>query len=361
MSVGYAVIGCGRVAPNHVDGIRASGLGTLLWVCDVDDAVAAAFAAEHRAPRWTADIHDVLNDPAVTAVSIAVDHGRHAEIVEAVLRVGKHVLVEKPLALSVPEAERLVALAADRDRVLSVVSQHCYDPVVVAVRQWLADGLLGTLLFAQISLEANREAEYYSQSYWRGTWAGEGGSALVNQGYHCLDVSRRLLGDLTVHAAVATSRALGGVIETEDTMSALLSAGAVPVTLNVTVGSATLWRTRIDVVGSDGAVTLDLDHPGTLHRAVGRAVEPAAADLQTVDEDVPVAGESYYGISHRRQIADFLAAVACGNPMQTDGRDGIAMVSLLQQIYAAARRPMTPPAPTGSFTYAERRQEIRTP
>ncbi|MFV2013627.1 MULTISPECIES: Gfo/Idh/MocA family protein [unclassified Micromonospora] len=338
MSIGYAIIGCGRVAPNHVDGVRASDGGTLLWACDVDDVAAKSFAAEHGIPHWTADAADMLNDPDVTAVSIATDHGRHAELAEAALRAGKHVLVEKPLALSAADARRLVALAAEHDRVLSVVSQHRYDPVVRAVRQWLADGLLGTLLFAQVCLEAQREPDYYAQSYWRGTWAGEGGSALVNQGYHCLDVSRGLLGDMTVHAAVATRAVLGDVIETEDTMSALLSAGGVPITLNVTVGSATLWRTRIDIVGSAGAVTLDLDHPGTLHRGTGEAVEVAAARLPISDGDEPVPGTSYYGISHRSQIADFLTAVVGGHAMETDGHDGMAMVSLLEQLYNACHR-----------------------
>lgn len=338
MTTGYAIIGCGRVAPNHVDGVRASGSADLLWACDLDAHLAKSFATDHGIPNWTTELDQVLGDPTVTAVSVAVDHRGHAPVVAAALRAGKHVLVEKPLALSVGDAHSLVALAAERRRVLSVVSQHRYDPVVVAVKEWLAAGLLGAPLFAQVSLEASRDKAYYRDSYWRGTWSGEGGSALVNQGYHCLDVARYLLGDLTVHAAVAGRTVHGDVIETEDTLSALLAAGKVPVTLHVTVGTSELWRTRFDVVGPLGAITFDLDHPGTLHRAVGAAaLERAAAELETHDAGASSAGIDYYGISHRRQIADFLTAIAAGGTTRTDGRDAAAMVALLQDIYAAAK------------------------
>lgn len=335
MSAGHAVIGCGRVAPNHADGVRAAN-GTLLWACDNDPLAAKSFAADHDIPRWSADAAEVLAEPQVTTVSIAVDHAQHARLAEAALRAGKHVLVEKPLALSVAQATDLAELADRTGLVLSVVSQHRYDPLVVAVRRWQDDGLFGELVSARVALEANREPAYYADSYWRGTLAGEGGSALINQGYHCLDVTRMLVGDLRVRAAVTSSAVLGTVIETEDTLSALLLAGSAPVSFDVTVAAATLWRTRIDLVGTAGAVTFDLDHPGTLHRATGRALEKAAAALPGTDTAQPVAGKSYYGMSHRRQIADFLAAAEGGSPMRTGPQDGVAMVSLLRALYASA-------------------------
>jgi predicted dehydrogenase len=336
--VGYAIIGCGRVAPNHVDGARATGEAEVRWACDADESAAKVFAGQFTIPRWTTDLDEVLRDPAVAAVSVAVDHRQHAGVTRAALRAGKHVLVEKPLALSIPDAEALVSLAVSAGRTLAVVSQHRYDPVVVAVRRWLRDGLLGTLLYGQVSLEANRELDYYTGSYWRGTWSGEGGSALINQGYHCLDVTRHLLGPMTVRAAVATRSVLGEVIETEDTLSALMTAEGVPVTVNVTVGSALVWRTRIELVGNRGAVTFDLDHPGTLHRAEGdpELERRAARDLHRPGAAEPVPGVDYYGISHRQQIAAFIYATRTGAPIDTDGRDAVAMVSLLADIYEAA-------------------------
>ncbi|WP_049569182.1 Gfo/Idh/MocA family protein [Nonomuraea sp. SBT364] len=330
----HAIVGCGRVAPNHADGFGALTHGELAWACDRDLATARAFAAAHGVGAATDSVERVLRDPSVTSVSVAVDHAGHHRLAARALLAGKHVLVEKPLALSKEDGEQLVKLAEERGLVLSVVSQHRYDPLVVAVRRWVGQGLLGTLLYAQVSLEASRTADYYSDSYWRGTWAGEGGSALVNQGYHCLDVTRSLLGPLEVRAAIAGRARLGEVIETEDTLSALLLAGATPVTLNVTVGSATLWRTRLELVGSAGSVCLDLDHPSTLHRATG-AVATVEHPAETME---PAPGIGYYGVSHRRQIANFAAAITSGEPLVADARSGVGMVELLQQIYRATGR-----------------------
>src|SRR6266536_1276854 len=147
----HAIIGCGRVAPNHVEGFRSLGNGELRWACDRDSDTAKSFAAANDIPNATSSVADVLADREVLSVSVAVDHAQHAPLVDEALRAGKHVLVEKPMALSRREAERLVELAADKGLVLSVVSQHRYDPLVGTVRRWLDDELLGRLLYAQIS------------------------------------------------------------------------------------------------------------------------------------------------------------------------------------------------------------------
>jgi UDP-N-acetyl-2-amino-2-deoxyglucuronate dehydrogenase len=335
----HAIIGCGRVGPNHVDGFRALDDYDVAWACDRDASRVRAFADAHAIRRSTTSLDEVLADPGLTSVSVTVDHAQHAEIAERALLAGKHVLVEKPLALTVTDAERLVKLAGDRGRVLAVVSQHRYDPVVRAVRDWIVEGLLGHLLYVQVSLEAHRAPDYYTDSYWRGTWHGEGGSALINQGYHCLDVARLLCGDLAVRAAVAADRALGHVIETEDTLSALLVAGDTPVTLNITVGSTTIWRTRIELVGDRGTVSFDIDHPGRVDRASGNpelARRAAALGRQAADEAPP--GIDYYGISHRRQIADFAAGVRDGTPPAAPADTGVGMVRLLTDLYAATAR-----------------------
>ncbi len=333
----HAIVGCGRVAPNHVDAFRALGDGwTVGWACDRDPDVAAGFAAAHGIPRVTPSVDDVLADPDVVSVTIAVDHAQHAALVERALRAGKHVLVEKPLALSTEEAERLLLTARECDRVLSVVSQHRYDPLVTGTAEWLKSGLLGRLLYVRSCLEASREESYYADSYWRGTWAGEGGSALVNQGYHCLDVTQAICGELTVVAAMGRAGELFNAMETEDTICALLSAGPVPVSFNVTVGSTVTWRTRLEFVGTQGTVELDLDHPGRLHRATGNPeLERRAAELDLATGEV-APGTDYYGISHRRQAADFASAIASGTAMSAGAEAGLAMVRLLGSLYGGA-------------------------
>jgi UDP-N-acetyl-2-amino-2-deoxyglucuronate dehydrogenase len=245
--------------------------------------------------------------------------------------------VEKPLALSGTDARLLARAAAEHGLVLSVVSQHVYDPLVEAVSGWLADGLLGRILYARAVLEAGRDQGYYTDSYWRGRWPGEGGSALINQGYHCLDVMRRLCGGLDVAGAVARAGDLYEGMRTENTISALFSADGVPATMTVTVGSTTMWRTRLELVGTAGTAEFDIDHPATLHRVSGGAELEKRAALErerAAAEEPP--GVDYYGVSHRRQMADFARAVTGGGPMACTPEDGIAMVDLLAGIYAAA-------------------------
>jgi len=341
--VQHGIIGCGRVAPNHVDGFRAAGRYDVGWACDRDARVLRDFALAHGIARTTERVEEMLNDPEVVSVSVALDHAQHAAVTEQALLAGKHVICEKPLALTMADAGRLVALAAGRNLVLSVISQHRYDPLVLAVRGWLRDGLLGSILYAQVSLAARREADYYRDSYWRGTWSGEGGSALVNQGYHVLDVTRFLLGELSVQAAVARTAVLDSVMETDDSFSALLTAGSLPVTLNITVAAMTVWRTRIELVGTHGCVEFDLDHPGTLHRVEGGLeLLKAAQYVRERPEEPPPPGVGYFGISHRRQIAAFVRAAMDGRPRE-DPQVGLGMVRLLGELYSATtfgdRRP----------------------
>lgn len=339
---GHAIIGCGRVAPNHVDGFSRVPGWAVTVACDPGDHV-EAFAREHGIPRVTRHVGDVLADDGVRSVSVAVDHASHAPLVEEALRAGKHVLVEKPFGLDPVASRRLSELATSHGLTLSAVSQHRYDPVVVGVRDWLARGLLGELVYVSASLQARREADYYVDSYWRGRLGGEGGSALINQGYHCLDAVRWLCGDLDVQAAAARTVALGSAIETEDTLCGLLTTRhGVPVTLAVTVASSSVWRTRIEVVGTEGTVTFDLDHPGRLHHWSGSAELVTLAEAESrrsLEEEPP--GAAYYGVSHRRQIADFCRSVTTGAPMRFDAAESVGTLETVLGLYARATATAT--------------------
>ncbi|WP_327004500.1 Gfo/Idh/MocA family oxidoreductase [Dactylosporangium sp. NBC_01737] len=340
----HAIIGCGRVAPNHVDGFGQLSGWSVDVACDRDPAV-ARFAAAHGIPRWTQSVRDVLEDPSVGSVSIAVDHAQHGPLVRQALQAGKHVLVEKPICLDRREARELVAFAADRGLVLSTVAQHRYDPLVLALRSWVREGLLGDLVYVTASLQARRTNEYYTGSYWRGRRTGEGGSALINQGYHCLDAIRWICGDLTVRDAMASARFLGDALETEDTIVGLLQAADVPVTLHVTVAGRVDWRTRLEVVGGDGTAVIDLDHPGTLHHCAGSADLLRRAELERArshEETAP--GIDYYGISHRRQIADFGRAVSTGAAMMVPAAAAADTLDTVLDLYDQAYASRVPAA-----------------
>jgi UDP-N-acetyl-2-amino-2-deoxyglucuronate dehydrogenase len=343
----HAIIGCGRVAPNHADGFRSLPGTEIRWACDRNEAAAAALAGDFGIPRVTTDPGDVLRDPAVVSVSVAVDHAQHAALTLAALEAGKHVLLEKPIALEPEDGASLIRLAERRGKVLSVVSQHRYDPLVADVRAWIDAGLLGPLVAASVTLRCRRTREYYTGSYWRGTWAGEGGSVLINQGYHAIDILRWTCGDLeVVGASMTTSALLAGTIETEDTLGALLRGrGSMLATVNLTAASVTNWKTRIEIVGQAGTVVFTIDHPARLHSCEGRPellnkVALARAHL----EQEPAPGLDYYGVSHRRQIADFCQSVASGSPMLSGPHDAVRTLELVAALYRMARAEALVPA-----------------
>jgi UDP-N-acetyl-2-amino-2-deoxyglucuronate dehydrogenase len=340
-SLSHAIIGCGRVAPNHLDGFSDVPDVAIKCACDRDISAARALVAG-RSIAVTTREEDVLSDPGIDSVSIAVDHAQHARLVRGALSAGKHVLVEKPLALTIFDGEHLVAMAREAGLVLSVVSQHRYDPVVSAVRAWIGDGLLGQLVAATVQLQCGRAPEYYRDSYWRGTWCGEGGSALINQGYHALDVIRWICDDLSVAGAAAGTTIKRDVMETEDTVAAVLrSAAGALVTYSVTVGGVVPWRTRINVTGTVGAVQFDLDHPGRLHEVEGgpELLRRAAVHRKRAACEEPP-GVDYYGVSHRAQIADFCAAVRERSPIAADARAGLDTLRLILDVYRSAGLPV---------------------
>ena len=337
----HAIVGCGRIAPNHTDGFGAVSDVEVRWACDRDASVAENFASKFEVPKFTTDLDEVLADPELTSVTVSVDHAQHAAVAERALRAGKHVLVEKPFTTSVADARALVKLAADSGLVLSVISQHRYDAVVEAVSEWISAGLLGTLTHATVVQESFRDRVYYSD-YWHGTRDGEGGSALINQGYHSLDVLRLFCGDLAVASAVSDAVALSDAIENEDTLAALFRGpGGLIASYAITVTGTVEWRTRIGVTGTEGSVVIDIDQPGLLHFCAGGAELLARAETLRGELTVePPPGTSYYGIGHRKQIAEFCAAIRTGSPIRSSAAEGLATIELIDGIYTASgQRP----------------------
>lgn len=341
MRVVHALIGCGRVAPNHVDGFQCCPMSDLVWACDRDPQVLEAFARDYAIPKMTLDYRDVLADPHVHSVSIMVDHAQHAQLVREALCANKHVLVEKPLALDLEEARALCALAQTRERILAVVSQHRYDPLIKLVKQLLQRGDLGQLIAIWTTFQCRREAEYYTESYWRGTWAGEGGSVLINQAYHCVDVMTWLGGDVAEVQGMRATLKLGKVIETEDTLCGMVRfANGALGSLAMTSASDVFWQTRINVVGTAGSLCFDIDHPDTLHfyqvaPPVKQVIEAFLAE--SGGHHAPPPGKDYYGISHRYQIDEFVRAVAGGPSVTVDGFASLPTLRTILELYQTAR------------------------
>lgn len=327
----YGLIGCGRVAPRHAQSLKQISRARLAAVADIRRGRADRFAEEYGATSYY-DYHALLEQPEIDAVTICVPSGLHAQVTLDALDAGKHVLVEKPIALSLHDADRMIALAAQKKLRLGVVLQNRYNSPMQQVRRLIDDGGLGRLYLGNACVRWFRPQSYYEDD-WHGTIAMDGG-ALMNQSIHHIDALRWLMGPVqSVHAYSAT---LAHSMEAEDVGVATLrfANGA----LGTVEGSTLTWPQNLEgsvaVFGERGSVKIG----GTaLNRIVlwkvDGQLEQEAEILTAQRVDPP----SVYGYSHREVIHDFTEAVLDGRTPGTPGEEARTSLELVLAMYESAR------------------------
>lgn len=339
----HAIIGCGRVAPNHVYGVTIAG-ETILACCDIDKQALDAFAKKYTIPRKYSDYRDLLADKEIDTVSVCTDHGSHAEIAIAALNAGKHVIVEKPMALSVADGKAMLVARDKAQRVLAVVSQHRYDPLVRKVIELLHDDVFGKITMISGLLNSYKDIGYYKDSFWRGTLDKEGGSTLINQAIHTLDIMVLIMGMPIIVKTKMANLKFKNVIETEDTLVSLMQFknGALG-TLSSTNTSVKFWDSKIEITGLKGNITfktgfpfyvsdLELEDKEKAKRMIG-----IFEKIASQKEDLPPT-QDYYGISHRYQLKNFLEASKHRAQLEMPPEEALKTLETVLQIYAAARQ-----------------------
>jgi predicted dehydrogenase len=336
-----AIIGNGVIAPAHIESYQLVPDVQVAWACDLVREKAEAMATRYGIPQVATDYHEVLADPTVDAVSICTDHGSHAQIAVDAFAAGKHVLCEKALAATTAGLDRMMKAHSEHpDRIFAAVFQNRFTPTYERLRLLIADGLLGTVLTANLQVYCLRTREYYQADRWRGTWADEGGSLMINQAIHFVDLLQWIGGGVTQVAANFANLTHGDAIETEDTVAAALTFrnGALG-TISATTSSPHLqWEPTLSITGTAGTVEI---RNGT----VLRTVFDDAAKAQSVREllDAPaeagpdVAGKAYYGPGHSGIVADFVAAIREGRAPFIPGEDARAAVDIVLGIYQSHR------------------------
>lgn len=339
----HAIVGCGRVAPSHADAFTQLPEARLYACCDTDTATATAFAEKFSIGKTYTSFETLLADPEVDSVSLCVPHFLHGPMIRQAVAAGKHVMVEKPFALNPEEAELAAAEARQSGMVVQPVCQHRFDQVVGHVRQIVAEDL-GQICMVRAHLECRRAKEYYSESDWRGKWATEGGSVLINQAYHVLDLLLWLVGPLAkVDAGMATL--VGSeIMETEDVLSANLrfQNGALG-SLTVNGASGAQWHSYIEISGTGGVVAFDIGYPNQvprLHLESRRALQKwrkVFAELRNA-ATLPTLGIDYYGDSHRHEAAEFAARIRGQQPtVSCSLGEAQRVVASVDGIYRSAR------------------------
>ncbi len=213
-----ALVGCGRISQNHFDAIaRVDGL-ELVAVCDTVSERARSAGEGHSVP-WFTNYEEMLATAACDVVVIATPSGLHPRHGILAARAGKHVIAEKPMAISLESADELVQTCDHAGVHLFVVKQNRLNPPVQLLKRAIDRGRFGRIYMANCTVRWSRPQEYYDSAPWRGTWEFDGG-AFMNQASHYVDLVQWLLGP--VESVMAKTATLARRIETEDTGIAVL-------------------------------------------------------------------------------------------------------------------------------------------
>ena len=340
---GFGIVGTGVIAAMHAAAIATlprARLAAVTDVTDVADGAAAAFAAA-RGCAAEPGLDQLLARPDVDVVCVCVPSGLHAEVGVRAARAGKHLVVEKPIDVTLAAADRLIEAARAAGVALTVISQHRFDPGLIELKRLLGDRVLGRLVLAEASTKWYRTQAYYDSAGWRGTWTMDGGS-LMNQGIHYVDLLRWCMGPVTEVTAVCATQA--HQVEVEDTALAIVGfgSGAVGTILSSTAAYPGFPQ-RLEITGTDGTVIVEDG------RIVRRAFGPRAG----ASEAGGSAGTGALGAlgalggaadpaaievaSHAAQIADLLAAIEEGRAPAVDGQAGRDALEIVRAVYTSAR------------------------
>jgi UDP-N-acetyl-2-amino-2-deoxyglucuronate dehydrogenase len=331
---GFGIVGAGVIAAIHADAIALlskTGLAEarLVAVTDVAPGAAAAFAAA-RGGRAEPDLGALLARRDVEVVCVCVPSGLHAAIGIQAAKAGKHLVVEKPIDVSLDAADRLIDAARTAGVALTVISQHRFDPGLVELRRLLDGGALGRLVLGEASTKWYRTQDYYDSAAWRGTWAMDGGS-LMNQGVHYVDLLRWCMGPPAEVTALYSTQAHR--IEVEDTALAVVrfASGAVGTILSSTAAFPGFPQ-RLEITGTEGTVIVEDGR--IVRRALATGTDPASAAAAAPAAADPAALDV---ASHAAQLADLLDAVEGGREPSVSGESGRDALEIVLAVYESSR------------------------
>ncbi|MGI6742279.1 MAG: Gfo/Idh/MocA family protein [Eubacteriales bacterium] len=322
----FGILGCGMVSIYHVNAVMSIPDAELSAVCDVSFEKALKTAATYGVKVYKS-YEEMLADTSIDIICVCTPSGFHAKNTISALSAGKHVIIEKPMALNVEDADAIVALSEKTGKIVSVISQLRFTDCYAAINSALRRGDFGKTILADISMKYHRNTEYYAGSAWRGTWELDGGGALMNQGIHSIDLIISLLG--SVKRTFSFCRTLSHNIEVEDTAAAVLEfeSGAIG-SIQASTACYPGYTRRFEICGDKGSVVftdeniLSWDLPGEMpqvnHSYCSSASDPRAIGME----------------NHKKQIDDVVSAIQENRPPLIDavqGRRPIALISAMYQ------------------------------
>lgn len=334
-NIKFGLIGCGKIAQRHAENIKK--YATLTAVCDIKPELAKNFGETYSCNYYT-DFDTMLeNEPDIDIISVCTPNGLHSEHSIRSLRAGKHVLCEKPMALSVKDCERMIKEAEDANKRLFVVKQNRFNPPVEALKKVIYENKLGKIFNVQLNCFWNRNAQYYKGSDWKGTLRQDGGT-LFTQFSHFIDLLYWLIGDIKNVSAFTNNYLHKDLIEFEDTGVVILEFddGCIG-TINYTVNSFKQnMEGSITIFGEKGVLKIGGQYLNVL-------------EYQNIDSfeltNIPESGKANdYGFyqgsmsNHDKVYENVLDVLTNGGTITTNFIDGLKTVQIIEKIYDSAKR-----------------------
>ena len=325
--VNFGIVGGGAIATFHADAINDLDDANLVGLFDPNPENAKAFSEKYGIKAY-GSYSEMLEDAGIDAVCICTPSGFHAENAMDALNSSKHVVLEKPMAFTAEEADKIIETCKKSKCILSVISQLRFSDDIRYVKKLVEENAFGTVSFCDLYMKYWRNEDYYSSSPWKGTLAMDGGGALMNQGIHGVDIVLYIMGEAKLlHGKVKT---MYHKIETEDTAVALVEFknGAMGVIEGSTC-SFPGYERKIEIMGSTGSVIIK-------ENRIEKLVLNGETVIERTDEhDVKSASDpmAMSNIPHKKQISNFIGAINGTEKLFIDANEGKKAVSLIEKIY----------------------------
>jgi UDP-N-acetyl-2-amino-2-deoxyglucuronate dehydrogenase len=334
-----ALVGCGRISQNHFEAIRKVDGLRLVAVSDTVEERARTTGEEQGVP-WFTNYADMLKKAESDIVTIATPSGLHSAQGIAAAKAGKHVITEKPMAITLEQADALVAATDSAGVKLFVVKQNRLNPSVQLLKRAVDKGRFGRIYLANTTVRWQRPQDYYDAAPWRGTWEFDGG-AFMNQASHYVDLLHWLMGP--VESVIAKTATQARRIEAEDSGVAVLKFrnGALGVIEVNVLTHPRNWEGSITVIGERGTAKIG----GTAVNKVEHWVFAEYDDDDKLTEAASTNPPSVYGYGHEGYYRNVLAVLRDEAQPETDGRAGRKSLELILGIYESAKTGRDVPLP----------------
>lgn len=347
----YALIGCGRIATNHIKAVLNNKIN-LVAVCDVSSDAMEKLLEKHELngsesiKRYT-DYQKMLEENNLDLISIATESGIHAEIAMCCINHGINVIIEKPIAMSIADADAIIECAKQKKVKVSVCHQNRFNIAVQKMRDALEGGRFGKISHGTIHIRWNRNQEYYEQALWRGKWKSDGG-ALMNQCIHGIDLLRWMLGDEVVEVYGTTRQRFHDYLEAEDVGMAILkfkngAIGMVEGTVNVFPKNL---EETLYLFGESG--TVKLGGTSTNNIDVWNFADNSAADNN--NQGLREVTSNVYGNGHTSLFADMIDAIENDRNPYIDAVAGRNALEIVLAIYKSQKTGMPVKLPLTEFS-----------